>query len=567
MISTNADLVISPYDPVVSKAWSAVAWARLSSQAPFTTERFTVWYLDLDGLKAVNDTEGHAAGDRRLSGFGEFLRKMVRPDDVVVRVGGDEFVLLSHPPVLDQVARALADRIMQTAELAHLPCSVGWAQQDGSLADALGAADRAMLAVKQRRKALAAATPKKARRGRGAADREVVTALIRQAKEAAAITSVIGATVALRRVGSVFMGRCPFHDDHHPSLAVYADVRDPHWYCFACLPPNNHGDVIDWVQRQQGGTRRAAAEYLLATTWPAALQTPTVVTDPYGYAKVDARVTAVYTDLWPHLGLTSAHHAWLQSRGLNAAAIAAQGFASLPVDRTGWDGRLARPGEALRDLTGVPGFSQWHGGYLHGPAGILLPVRDATGALVGAQIRPDRTDGAKYRWWSTPPDRRREDGTPLYPGGTAATAHATWATPGAVPVDLNAPLPEVWITEGILKAIIAAERMGVSVWGVPGISQWAMVLWDVALGPPAAVVLAFDQDPPGSAAARAVEAATTQLMRAIAAAYPDLLAEGRIGRAHWTRGKGLDDALVAGEWPTVTPVTPDDLRDKGGGGP
>ena len=561
----SAELTVSPWDPVVPTAWSTVAWATLSSQPPLSSDAHTVWYIDLDGLKTVNDTEGHPAGDRRLKGLGELVRKLVRSDDVFVRVGGDEFLLLSRPPVTDGLAQALADRLIQTAELAHLPCSVGWAQQTGALADAVAAADRAMLAVKRRRKALAAATPKKARRGRSMADREAVTALIRQAKSTVAITSVIGATVRLTRVGSVDMGRCPFHDDQHPSLAVYADVQDPHWHCFACPPPGNHGDVIDWVQRQQGGTRRAAAEYLLATTWPAALQTPTVITDPYGYAKADPRATALYTDLWPRLELTPAHHAWLQSRGLDPAAIAAQGFRSLPPERVGWDARLARPGEPLRDLTGIPGFSQWHGGYLHGPAGILLPVRDATGALVGAQIRPDRTDGAKYRWWSTPPDRRREDGTPMYPGGAAAVAHATWATPGAVPVDLNAPLPEIWITEGILKAIIAAECMGVSVWGVPGISQWAMVLWDVALGPPAAVVLAFDQDPPGSAAARAVATATDQLIRVMAAAYPDLLTGGRIGRAHWTHGKGLDDALVAGEWPTVTPVEPDEV--KGGHGP
>jgi DNA primase len=556
----SAELTIAPWDPVVPTAWSAVAWARLRTAPPFTTATYTVWYLDLDGLKAVNDTAGHAAGDERLKGLGVMVRHLIRPDDVLVRLGGDEFAILATPPVPDPVAQALADRLMQTAALAHLPCSVGWAQQTTTLAAALDAADHAMLAVKQRRKALAAATPKKARRGRSPAAREAATALIHQAKDAAPITSVIGATVALKRVGSVWMGRCPFHDDTHPSLAVYADGRDPHWHCFGCPPPDNHGDVIDWVQRQQGGTRRQAAEYLLATHWPAALQAPAPASDPYGYAKADPKVIAVYHDLWPRLTLTPAHRAWLRGRGLTEAAIAAHGFKSLPADRAGWPTRLRRPDEITRDLTGVPGFSQARGGWLHGAPGILLPVRDAAGQVVGAQIRPDDIRGAKYLWWSTPPDRRGADGTALFPGGAAAAAHATWATPGAQPVDLDAPLPEIWVTEGVLKAIVAAEYLGVSVWGVPGIGQWAMVLWDVALGPPASLVVAFDQDPPGSTAAQAVARATDSLIRAVAAAYPALLDDGRIGRAAWPpEYKGLDDALVAGVWPTVTPVTRADL--------
>lgn len=552
----STELTVQPWDPVVPTAWSAVAWARLRTAPPFTTARYTVWYLDLDGLKAVNDTDGHAAGDERLKGLGVLVRHLVRPDDVFLRLGGDEFAVLTTPPVPDAVAQALADRLMQTATLAHLPCSVGWAHQTDTLAAALDAADHAMLTVKQRRKALAAATPKKTRRGRAQAARDEAIALIHKAKEASPITSVIGASIPLKRVGSVWMGRCPFHDDHHPSLAVYADGRDPHWHCFGCPAAANHGDVVDWVQRQQGGTRRQAAEYLLATTWPAALQAPVAASDPYGYVKADPKMTAVYADLWPHLTLTAAHRTWLRGRGLTDAAITAHGFKSLPAERAGWPTRLRRGDELTRDLTGVPGFSQARGGWLHGAPGILIPVRDAAGQIIGAQIRPDEIRGAKYLWWSTPPDRVGSKGTPMFPGGAAAAAHATWATPGAQPVDLDAPLPEIWVTEGVLKATIAAEQLGISVWGVPGIGQWAMVLWDVALGPPASLVVAFDQDAPDSAAAQAVAQATDSLIRAVAAAYPELLDGGRIGRAAWPAAyKGLDDALVAGAWPTVTPVT------------
>lgn len=50
--------------------------------------------IDLDGFKEINDRDGHIAGDRTLRDFGRALRVVARPRDVVVRSGGDEFVLL-----------------------------------------------------------------------------------------------------------------------------------------------------------------------------------------------------------------------------------------------------------------------------------------------------------------------------------------------------------------------------------------------------------------------------------------------------------------------------------------
>jgi DNA primase len=552
----SADPVaIDRADPVVPEAWSAAAWAVLSTQPPFTTERFTVLFVDADGLKAVNDGRGYAAGNEFLRGLGVLLRHVVRPTDVLVRWGGDEFCVVATPPLTEAAAQALADRIMQNAALARRPCSVGWATQtvDQPLTDAITAASQAMQAVKRRRKAAAALTPRR-KRARSPA-REEAVALIHKAKASVSLLAVIGATVPLRRVGSLAMGRCPFHDDRSPSLAVYAEDRAPHWHCFGCPPGSNHGDVIDWVQRQRGGSRTEAASYLLATAWPAAPLPPAVSTDPWGWVDPDPRALAVYADLWPHLTLTPAHTAWLHRRGLTDAAIAAHGFKSLPRPRDGWPARLARPGEAQRDLAGIPGFSQYHGGWLHGAPGILLPVRDLTGRIVGAQIRPDRQDGAKYRWWSTPPTFRRDDGTPAYPGGASAAPQAHVATPGAGPLDPDQPWPEIWVTEGVLKATIAAEYLGLPVIGIPGIRMGSLALRPFLDGRPASIVVAFDQDPPGSTAAQAVAEATESLVRALAALFPDLAAAGRLGVAQWEPAhKGLDDALVADVWPTVIPA-------------
>ena len=55
---------------------------------------FVLAYVDVRGLKAVNDTEGHLAGDGLLKDAAGLLRESARADDVVGRLGGDEMALL-----------------------------------------------------------------------------------------------------------------------------------------------------------------------------------------------------------------------------------------------------------------------------------------------------------------------------------------------------------------------------------------------------------------------------------------------------------------------------------------
>lgn len=125
------------------------------------SSKLTVFCLDLDGFKAVNDGFGHATGDAVLVAVAKRLRANVREVDAVCRLGGDEFVILL-PHLTDDEAAAIARRIIaeisQTFEFAptaRIGVSIGLAAapRDGNTADELLiAADRAMYEAKRRGK-------------------------------------------------------------------------------------------------------------------------------------------------------------------------------------------------------------------------------------------------------------------------------------------------------------------------------------------------------------------------------------------------------------------------------
>jgi diguanylate cyclase (GGDEF)-like protein len=70
------------------------AGSRILKEAVDQRHTVSCVYLDLDHFKSVNDTFGHDAGDQVLAEFAEVLRAHVRQDDVVARIGGEEFVFL-----------------------------------------------------------------------------------------------------------------------------------------------------------------------------------------------------------------------------------------------------------------------------------------------------------------------------------------------------------------------------------------------------------------------------------------------------------------------------------------
>ncbi|MGE5378079.1 MAG: GGDEF domain-containing protein [Bacteroidota bacterium] len=75
--------------------------------------------LDVDNLKRLNDTWGHAAGDRILRELGNLLFKHIRGEDIPCRYGGDEFILIL-PDASREVTRARAELICENARHFHL---------------------------------------------------------------------------------------------------------------------------------------------------------------------------------------------------------------------------------------------------------------------------------------------------------------------------------------------------------------------------------------------------------------------------------------------------------------
>ena len=130
-------------------------------EAGTPVSKLTVFCLDLDGFKSVNDRFGHAAGDAVLVAVAKRLRASVRDADYVCRLGGDEFVILL-PNITDgeaaDVARRIVSRISEPFEFdpaARVGASIGLASapRDGTTADELlSAADRAMYEAKRRGK-------------------------------------------------------------------------------------------------------------------------------------------------------------------------------------------------------------------------------------------------------------------------------------------------------------------------------------------------------------------------------------------------------------------------------
>ncbi len=92
-------------------------------------EEFALIVVDLDRFKEVNDTFGHAAGDKLLLHSADVLRSSVSSGDFIARVGGDEFMIISRSQDVKSHAKFLADLIIERMEIPFLydghECRIG----------------------------------------------------------------------------------------------------------------------------------------------------------------------------------------------------------------------------------------------------------------------------------------------------------------------------------------------------------------------------------------------------------------------------------------------------------
>lgn len=138
-----------------NRAFYAEELNRITRKGPWP---LAIIAIDLNGLKAVNDEQGHAAGDSMLRRVGEVLAKAVDAPSCAARIGGDEFTVLL-PGCDERAAVAVKERILSLLELnnqfypgQHLSLAMGLACCDSgdAVESAINRADQAMYAEKNR---------------------------------------------------------------------------------------------------------------------------------------------------------------------------------------------------------------------------------------------------------------------------------------------------------------------------------------------------------------------------------------------------------------------------------
>ncbi|MBM7805321.1 diguanylate cyclase (GGDEF)-like protein [Geodermatophilus bullaregiensis] len=131
------------------RAWELGA-GRLLAHAQRTGEPLTVAVLDLDDFKAVNDTEGHAAGDALLRALATEWHGELRRSDLLGRLGGDEFVLCL-PATDTATTEDLLDRLRRASSAAW-SAGTATARPGEGLDELLARADAALYRAKRARR-------------------------------------------------------------------------------------------------------------------------------------------------------------------------------------------------------------------------------------------------------------------------------------------------------------------------------------------------------------------------------------------------------------------------------
>lgn len=121
----------------------------------FPGKGLVVLFIDVDGLKAVNDRDGHAAGDERLRATVAAMRRRLRSYDLVIRYGGDEFICVLTDSGASEAERTAANLCAHVEQSTGGTISVGIAElaADDSVDALIERADAALYAGRRARSA------------------------------------------------------------------------------------------------------------------------------------------------------------------------------------------------------------------------------------------------------------------------------------------------------------------------------------------------------------------------------------------------------------------------------
>ena len=274
-------------------------------------------------------------------------------------------------------------------------------------------------------------------------------------------------------------------------------------------PTSNGGWFMSWASLQ------------VAPPVPTAPADSETFPQAVGLARPE-RLNRVYS-AWLKL-LPWKHQEHMLGRGMGREEQDRRGYRSYSLDPLGACDLARELVARVGEPEGVPGFYPTKRGWsFYAPRGILIPVKDREGRIVALKVRRDDPD-ARRRYQLVSSVRRR--------GGASPGLPAHWAFPKTL------KRPDILgVTEGEIKADIAADRLGIVFVSAPGVSNWRAIL----PVPTAKVAIFYDQDEKAG-------------VRRIVERHKKMLADNlkksgvKVCLAEWNPVyKGIDDALVAGE--------------------
>jgi diguanylate cyclase (GGDEF)-like protein len=122
------------------------------ARAKRTGDPLVLAFLDVDHLKTVNDAGGHAAGDRMLTEVAQTVKAALRPYDLIIRYGGDEFICAIAGLDMPEVTKrfALVDSALaQAQQRGSITAGIASLQPDDSAGDLIARADQALYLKRQ----------------------------------------------------------------------------------------------------------------------------------------------------------------------------------------------------------------------------------------------------------------------------------------------------------------------------------------------------------------------------------------------------------------------------------